>query len=177
MGTRFFQSALAESFKFESKGEIFEGMIEDMGYRQIKDKEVPYMTLLKEDGTLVEALMSSYALRKIYFSPTLRQGGYIQIRYDGESKTIESAGNFAKLFSVCYFAPGSYKFLDDGMIDGKPTTIILAADAKAGPDLIDPKTSRPSWMNVEEDPTPIDFEKPVTEDVPQAHSKKKPAKA
>jgi len=176
MPRQYFQSALAETFKFANKGEIWEGIIQELGLKPIKEKLIPYCVLLNVDGSLVEALMSAYALERIYHAKNLEPGGYLIIRYDGESKTIESAGNFAKLFSTIYYAPSSYTLTRDGVIKGTPTPLLLGEEEKDLSELNIRRLNAYTEIPFEDDVDSIDFESPAPEPVPDAPQKTKSKK-
>lgn len=114
-----YQSMLAETWKPEKKGDSIEGEIFILDTKKLKEDPVPYVELINGDGEPTQVLLGNFALQKVYFNPLVVEGGYLGIRYDGESTTIKNAGNFAKLFSVFYYKPGDWHMNEAGEVEGK----------------------------------------------------------
>jgi len=126
-----FESPLVESYKFVNPGDLIEGCISIIDSTMIDDRMVPFVELLDKDDKQIQVLMSSYALHEVWNSPDISEDGYLVLRYDGESQTIMRAQNKAKLFSVCYYAPGDWEMGADGEIEGKPTRLRKAKNNRS----------------------------------------------
>lgn len=162
--THKFEQPLVESAKFENPGDIVEGKIFIIDSTMIDDKMVPYLELLDKDDLPCQVLMSTFALHEVWNSPDLQEDGYLVLRYDGESKTIKKAQNNAKLFSVCYYAPGDWKRDKNGEIEGTPTRLKKGTNRKG---------EKQSWKNVPQDDDGLPFN---PEDESQSASAAKPPK-
>ena len=114
-----FQAMLAETWKPEKSGDQIEGEIFLLDAKVLTKELVPFVELLDTDGVPTQVLLGNYALQKVYYNSDVEEGGYLGIRYDGESKTIAKAGNFAKLFSVFYYKPGDWERDEKGEVSGK----------------------------------------------------------
>jgi hypothetical protein len=97
-----FTPSVADSYKFRKPGDTFEGYLLSYGHKPIKKELVPYICVATEGGEVYEILLSCYGLQNLY--PTIQTGRVekLGIRYEGESETIESAGNYLKLFSYWF---------------------------------------------------------------------------
>ena len=114
-----FQSLLAESWKPQNPGDCIEGEIFLLDAKVLTKDMVPFVELIDADGVPTQVLLGNFALQKVYSNPDVEEGGYLGIRYDGESKTIQNAGNFAKMFSVFYYKPGDWTRNENGEVEGK----------------------------------------------------------
>ncbi len=117
------EHALVDSWKPENKGDEIEGSIFIMTEIQFPDNTVPAVELIDKDGVPFQVLMGNYALERVILNPAVVEGGYLYIRYDGDSTTIQKAGNYAKKFSVAYYAPGDWKIDNKGECHGTPTVL------------------------------------------------------
>ena len=118
-----FEHALIDSWKPEQIDEMIAGEIFIMQMVQINDDEIPAIEVVDNDGVPWQVLMSQYALQKVFYNPLVVEEGFLVIKYDGESKSIQKAGNFAKKFSVAYYAPGDWSYDDKGEFTGNPTRL------------------------------------------------------
>ena len=127
---RNFRSLLADTVKFEEKGQVVEGVIMNLETKMICGEQVPSMCFVDPNGEVKSLLCSPYALIQFWMNDKVQPDGYFAIRYDGESKSIKKANNYAKLFSCVYWAPGAYDIDEDGEIVGEPTELNPAVDSR-----------------------------------------------
>ena len=120
--------------------------------------------------------MGAFALMKIWQHRAVQVGGYLCLRYDGESQNIESAGNKAKLYSVIYFPSGQWTMDDSGMVDGKALSLISQKDLRSADDFIVEDESNSSYNQFPQSNEPVDFENPAPEQPSGAASGKKSKK-
>lgn len=98
--TRKLRSLGADQWKPEKPGDIIEGIIFDTGTRLINHDFVPFVQLEQDGGdTIIEILLGAFTLERLYHSQKLKDGYYLMLRYDGESKSIKKASNAMKLYS------------------------------------------------------------------------------
>ena len=166
-----YEHTLVDSWKPESLGDTVEGEIFTISSKVINGEPVPYVELTDFDGVPVSILMSTFALESVWRNPLLQEGGYLAIVYDGESKTIKKANNFAKRFKVCYYEPNKWHYAEDGGFVGEPTTLKPPTNTREAENLRTLETgskeapaedSKPAetWpgRNVEQDASPDPFD-------------------
>lgn len=162
-----FQALLADSWKPQEKGDSIDGEIFILDAKVLTKDLVPFVELLDADGVPTQVLLGNYALRKVYENPDVVEGGYLGIRYDGESKTIEKAGNFAHLFSVFYYKPGEWQRNEDGSVEGKLCPLNKPSTRRA--ELLKPEEpvdGKPAWNEYPQEEGKFDPE------TPEEHPKK-----
>jgi len=118
-----FEHALIDSWKPINKDDLIAGEIFIMQEVEINGEMIPAIELVDSDGVPWQVLMSQYALQKVFFNPLVEEEGYLVIKYDGESESIQKAGNFAKKFSIAYYAPGDWSIDKNGEFNGNPTRL------------------------------------------------------
>ncbi len=167
-----FQALLAETWKPEEPGDQIEGEIFVLDSKILTDKPVPFVELLDADGVPTQVLLGTYALQKVYANPDVVEGGYLGIRFDGESKTIAKAGNAAHLFSVFYYKPGDWSRTEAGEIEGKLCNLNKPSSRRLErltPEVESP--DQPKWNDYEQSDEPFNPEEP--EDHPRKPKSRK----
>lgn len=166
-----FQAMLAETWKPQEAGDCIEGEIFLLDAKVLTKEMVPFVELLDADGVPTQVLLGNYALEKVYSNPDVEEGGYLGIRYDGESKTIQKAGNFAKLFSVFYYKPGDWTRNDKGEIEGKLCNLNKPFNRRAERlKREEDQPVNPAWDSYPQSEEPFDPE------IPEKHVSKPKAK-
>lgn len=94
-----FDSIYVDNWRPENSGDSISGTIVMVGEKYLKDDYVPFIEIATEDGEAREILMSSAPLKALFLTGELQEGRRIAIRYDGESSTIQNAGNYMKKWS------------------------------------------------------------------------------
>lgn len=94
-----FHPIYPDSWVPKEKGEVIEGVIFMKGEKPIEGDLVPYCELIQPDGDVIQVLMGAASLARLHSSPEFKDGRHVAIRFDGESKTVQKAGNYMKLFS------------------------------------------------------------------------------
>lgn len=156
------QRMIVDTWKPEKKGDTVEGEIFIMETIEIRDDIVPYIELITQEGEPIRVQSGAYALQKVFYNPVVREGGYLAIRFDGESTTIKKAQNFAKLFSLIYYEPGKWSYGETGEVIGTPTSVRMVESRRILP-LIEKASQETnySYDGYPQDESPIDFTEPV----------------
>lgn len=156
------QRMIVDTWKPEKKGDTVEGEIFIMETIQIREDIVPYIELITQEGEPIRIQAGAYALQKAFYNPVVREGGYLAVRFDGESTTIKKAQNFAKLFSLIYYEPGKWSYGETGEVIGTPTNVRTVESRRILP-LVEKASqeTNPSYADYPQDDSPIDFTEPV----------------
>jgi len=170
------EHALVDSWKPEAVGDEIEGSVFILTEVQFKDNITPAVELVDGDGVPWQVLMGSYALERVALNPLVVEGGYLYIRYDGESTSIQKAGNFAKKFSVAYYAPGDWEIDKDGNFKGTPTVLRPPTERRAATHSTPTKEQKAMGQKQDNASADPNFEEPSNSpkaDKPRAKTKRK----
>ncbi|NMC33933.1 MAG: hypothetical protein GYA36_15935 [Veillonellaceae bacterium] len=185
-----FQKFIVDSWKPEKPGEVIEGEVAFVDFLNCRDSAVPFIELIQDTGEPIRVLCGAFVLSQIVFSSQICSGSYLRIRYDGESKMIKKASNYAKLYSTQFYKPGDWSISPDGVFTGKPSRLTpmrkiqpaqLPSGVMIAPDVMNAAVSQTQTESqkpfaYEQDDSPFDPEVQSVDDPTEKAGKGKKSK-
>lgn len=115
-----FRPPIPESWKPSAEGEILEGVILLVDSITVSRPDrmdvVPRLEIVSETGEVRSVLMGCASLRKIMETESPVEDGYIGLKYEGLSQTIEKQGNYMKQYGYFYYAPDTWDYNEEGEV-------------------------------------------------------------
>lgn len=159
-----FELQLAEKWMPVKPGDTIQGKILSLSAVPWKDSSFPILTVEDDDGCPWTINCGCYCLSKVWENPLIQPGGYLAVVYRGESKTIESCGNHAKMYGVAYFKPGDWQYDETGSVAGKQTSLGVIREVRPVAEIVE-RSSAGTWRDHEMDESPLPFDPEIPEHI------------